>query len=56
VVLAAKFAPRMDLGDASLIVLSEKFPTARLITVDMADFSIYRRRDGQPVPLVAPRL
>lgn len=53
--LAVKFAPRMDLGDASLMVLSEKFPAARLITVDMADFAIYRRRDGKPVPLITPR-
>jgi len=45
----------MDLGDASLMVLSEKFPAARLITVDMADFAIYRRRDGKPVPLITPR-
>ena len=53
--LVAKFAPRMDVGDASLVILSERFPKARLITTDVADFTIYRRRDGKPVPIVAPQ-
>jgi hypothetical protein len=53
--LVVKFSPRMDVGDASLVILSEKFPKARLITTDVGDFTIYRRRDGRPVPIIAPR-
>lgn len=52
--LVWKYAPRMDLGDASLVILSELFPRARLVTTDLADFGIYRRRDGSAVPLIAP--
>ena len=44
----------MDLGDATLVVLSELFPKARLVTVDVRDFTIYRRSDGTPVPIIAP--
>jgi uncharacterized protein len=44
----------MDLGDATLVVLSEQFPRARLVTVDIRDFTIYRRSDGTPVPIIAP--
>jgi predicted nucleic acid-binding protein len=53
--LVTKFAPRMDAGDASLVILSEQFLRARLLTIDVADFTIYRRRDGRPVPIIAPR-
>lgn len=52
--LLTKYAPRIDLGDASMIILSEMFPRARLVTTDVADFNIYRRRDGRPVPIIAP--
>lgn len=44
----------MDLGDATLVVLSEVYPKARLVTLDVRDFSIYRRSDGTPVPIIAP--
>jgi predicted nucleic acid-binding protein len=44
----------MDLGDATLVVLSEWYPRARLITVDRKDFLVYRRRDGRPVPSLMP--
>lgn len=43
-----------DWGDASLIILSERHPKARLITTDRRDFSVYRRRDGHPVPCLFP--
>jgi hypothetical protein len=29
-------------------------PAARLITVDRRDFTIYRRRNGTPVPCIMP--
>jgi predicted nucleic acid-binding protein len=46
--------PRMDAGDATLVVLSEQFPRAKLLTVDRRDFAIYRRADGRPVPTIMP--
>ena len=46
--------PGMDAGDATLVILSEQFPCAKLVTVDTRDFSIYRRRDGRAVPAVVP--
>jgi predicted nucleic acid-binding protein len=52
-VLLEKY-PQMDLGDATLVVLSERIPRARLITVDRTDFSVYRRADGTTVPCVMP--
>ena len=54
--LITKFAPRMDVGDASLVILSEQFPRARLLTTDITDFTIYRRRDGRSVPLITPNI
>jgi predicted nucleic acid-binding protein len=45
--------PQMDVGDATLVVLSELCPRARLITVD-DDFRHYRRFRNQAVPLVIP--
>ena len=45
---------RMDAADASLVVLSELFPRASVITVDAADFRVYRRFRREPLPLVAP--
>jgi hypothetical protein len=48
------YAPRADWGDATLVILSEHFPRARLLTVDVRDFTIYRRRNGSPVPCLTP--
>jgi predicted nucleic acid-binding protein len=53
--LVSKFAPRMDVGDASLVILSERFPRAKLVTTDVSDFTLYSRRDGRPVPFIAPK-
>ena len=52
--LIRKFAPHMDVGDASLVILSERYPAARLVTIDSGDFNLYRRRDGRPVPSLMP--
>ena len=46
--------PHMDMGDATLVVLSERYPKARLLTIDRKDFTIYRRMDGTPVPCIMP--
>ncbi|MDR2675402.1 MAG: PIN domain-containing protein [Opitutaceae bacterium] len=52
--LMKKYADIMDFGDATLVVLSEMHPRARLITVDRRDFSLYRRLDGSAVPTIMP--
>ncbi|HVW22177.1 MAG TPA: DNA-binding protein [Opitutaceae bacterium] len=52
--LIRKFPDRMDVGDASLVILSELNPRARLITTDAADFNLYRRKDGSAVPSILP--
>jgi len=51
--LMAKFE-RMDPADASLVVLSELHPKAKIVTVDSRDFRIYRRLRDQPLPLIVP--
>jgi predicted nucleic acid-binding protein len=45
---------QMDFGDATLVALSELYPEARLLTLDVRDFTIYRRGDGTAVPIIAP--
>lgn len=52
-VLMSKYG-RMDFADATLVTLSEQYPRAKLVTTDRADFTIYRRRDGVPVPSIMP--
>lgn len=44
----------MDLGDGTLVALSERIPQARQVTLDRRDFSRYRRADGAPVPSIMP--
>jgi len=51
--LMAKFE-RMDICDGSLVVLSESFPKARIITLDRRDFSVYRRFGREALPLIMP--
>lgn len=48
------YQPRSDLADASLVVLSELHPRAKLVTIDRRDFTVYRRNDGRPVPCIFP--
>ncbi len=45
---------RMDLADASIVVMSELFSRSQVLTVDHRDFSIYRRNDRQIIDFVAP--
>jgi predicted nucleic acid-binding protein len=44
---------RMDLADASIVVMSELHPTSQVFTIDRTDFSIYRRNDRQVIDFVA---
>ncbi len=52
--LAAKY-PQMDFCDAAMVRLSEIYPRARLITTDTAHFSIYRRFQNKPIPIIHPQ-
>lgn len=45
--LMAKYE-RMDVCDGSLMLLSERFPQAKILTVDFREFPAYRRFGRQP--------
>jgi hypothetical protein len=36
------------------VLLSDAHPDARLLTTDTADFAVYGRTDGTPVPAAFP--
>ncbi|MDR1282263.1 MAG: DNA-binding protein [Opitutaceae bacterium] len=46
--------PHMDLGDTTLVALSERHPRAKPVTIDRRDFTVYRRKGGRPVPAIMP--
>ncbi len=46
--------PRMDLADASIVVMTELHAKSEVFTVDRRDFTVYRRNDRQIVDFVAP--
>jgi predicted nucleic acid-binding protein len=46
---------RMDAADASLVVLSEQYPLAEIVTIDAQDFRLYRRFRREALPLVMPQ-
>ncbi|MGQ0656326.1 MAG: type II toxin-antitoxin system VapC family toxin [Betaproteobacteria bacterium] len=53
--LAMRYADRKpDLADLCLIRMSEINPRHSVITVDRADFRIYRRNKREAIPLVCP--
>jgi len=52
-VLLAKY-PQMEVCDASLVLLSEMHPAAKIVTLDVRDFGIYRRYRSEPLPLICP--
>lgn len=45
---------RMDLADASVVVMSEVHPRSQVLTLDAKDFSAYRRNDRQVIRFIAP--
>jgi predicted nucleic acid-binding protein len=51
--LSAKY-PQMDFCDAALVRLSEIHPRAIVLTTDVAHFTIYRRFQNKPIPLLHP--
>ena len=53
--LAKRYADRRpDLADICLIRLSELYPRHRVLTVDAADFRIYRRNQREVIPFICP--
>ena len=53
--LAKRYADREpDLADLCLIRLSELHPRHSVITVDEADFRVYRRNKREVIPLICP--
>lgn len=54
--LAKRYADRKpDLADICLIRMSEIHPSHSIVTVDRADFRVYRRNKREAIPLVCPR-
>ena len=43
-----------DLADLCLIRMSELYPKHNVITVDRADFRVYRRNKRDAIPLITP--
>lgn len=43
-----------DLADLCLIRMSEIYPNHRAITVEAADFKVYRRNKREAIPLICP--
>jgi predicted nucleic acid-binding protein len=53
--LAQRYADRRpDLADLCLIRMSELHPRHSVITVDRADFRVYRRNKREAIPLITP--
>jgi uncharacterized protein len=53
--LATRYADRHpDLADLCLIRMSELYPRHSIITVDEADFRVYRRNKRDLIPLICP--
>lgn len=53
--LLKKYADQdMDLADACIVRMTELIRSCRVITVDRADFSVYRRNGRELVPFLAP--
>ncbi len=53
--LARRYADRRpDLADLCLIRMSELYPRHSVVTVDRADFRVYRRNKREAIPLVCP--
>jgi predicted nucleic acid-binding protein len=53
--LVTKYADQpMDFGDACLVYMSEQTRDCKIVTVDKADFTVYRRHGREPIPLLLP--
>ena len=45
---------RMDLADACIVAMTERYRRSRVLTVDRRDFSTYRRNDRQVIDFIVP--
>lgn len=53
--LMKKYADQpMDLADACLVAMSEQTKDCKIVTIDRADFTVYRRHAREAIPLVLP--
>ncbi len=53
--LVRKYADRsMDFADACLVYLSEQTKDSKIVTIDRADFTVYRRHGREAIPLLLP--
>jgi predicted nucleic acid-binding protein len=53
--LAKRYADRQpDLADLCIVRMSELFPRRLVVTVDEADFRVYRRNRREVIPLLCP--
>ena len=53
--LVEKYADRsMDFADACLVYMSEQTKDCKVVTIDRADFTVYRRHGREAIPLLLP--
>jgi len=53
--LVEKYADRsMDFADACLVYMSEQTRDCKVVTIDRADFVVYRRHGRESIPLLLP--
>jgi hypothetical protein len=53
--LVAKYADHpMDFADACLVYMSEQTRECTVVTIDRADFAVYRRHGREAIPLLLP--
>jgi hypothetical protein len=53
--MARRYADRRpDLADLCIIRMSEVYPRRTVITIDRADFRVYRRNKREVIPLICP--
>jgi uncharacterized protein len=53
--LAERYSDRNpDLADLCLIRMSELFPRHTILTIDEADFRVYRRNKREAIPILCP--
>jgi len=53
--LVKKYADApMDFADACLVCMSEQTKDCKVVTIDRADFAVYRRFGREPIPLLLP--
>ena len=53
--LSLRYADRRpDLADLCLIRMSELYPRHTVLTIDEADFRIYRRNKREAIPVLCP--